>query len=341
MYHPISDNTAGVRVRLRPELQDRLNAEVDRIAAANGVTKDDVLRFARELLAKTGDAALAAHPTGPGEAEPVAWGVPADWKLVPVEPTQEMVRKAYRQQPDAINAGFSQAYRAMLEAAPTPPAGDAGAEPAGEDDRPLAEQAKHHGRDWAVWWQGSGERGDHIMELRQNGVGYARELAFLGADHHDQAGVLVAEHNEQMRRLREVIARQAAAKGLLQKEVARLTPAEPAVSPARGEDLEGLSARAAPGEWCGHLLFEMTEADSDFCDALVNAYRSGALLPAASRPAAGREEIEDFYSMLAFLDLKAPETLADEIMLPKLRALVSQAILIAADASRGEPEGGR
>lgn len=92
----------------------------------------------------------------------------------------------------------------------------------------LAEQAKHHGRDWAVWWQGSGERGDHIMEMAQDGLTYSRELAFLGADHHDEAGRLVAEHNEQVRRLREVIGRQAAAKTLVQSELGRIRAMIPA-----------------------------------------------------------------------------------------------------------------
>lgn len=115
-------------------------------------------------------------------------------------------------------AGFPNSSSAIVLAPPASAADGEGL----RDERPLAEQAKHHGRDWAVWWQGSGERGDHIMEVAQSGLGYARELTFLGADHHDQAGVLVAEHNEQVRRLREVIARQAAAKALLQKEVADL-----------------------------------------------------------------------------------------------------------------------
>ncbi len=47
---------------------------------------------------------------------------PDGWKLVPIEPTQEMVRHAYAAQPGAINAGFAQAYCAMLEAAPYPTA---------------------------------------------------------------------------------------------------------------------------------------------------------------------------------------------------------------------------
>lgn len=52
------------------------------------------------------------------------------WKYVPCEPTQEMVRAAYREQPDTINAGFAQAYRAMLSASPTRD----GAEGAGESN---------------------------------------------------------------------------------------------------------------------------------------------------------------------------------------------------------------
>ena len=44
-----------------------------------------------------------------------------DWKLVPLEPTQEMVRAACKEQPHAINAGFAQAYRTMMANAPSPP----------------------------------------------------------------------------------------------------------------------------------------------------------------------------------------------------------------------------
>jgi hypothetical protein len=46
------------------------------------------------------------------------------WKIVPSEPTVDMVSAAYGDQPQAINVGFAQAYRAMLRAAP--PSGNAG-----------------------------------------------------------------------------------------------------------------------------------------------------------------------------------------------------------------------
>lgn len=50
---------------------------------------------------------------------------------------------------------------------------------------------------WGVWWHGSGpERGDHVMVMTPSGAGYARELAYLGDQHHDQVGQLVREHNE-------------------------------------------------------------------------------------------------------------------------------------------------
>ena len=48
--------------------------------------------------------------------EPIA--VNAGMVLVPREPTEAMVAAAYKDQPDAINAGFSQAYRAMIAASP-------------------------------------------------------------------------------------------------------------------------------------------------------------------------------------------------------------------------------
>lgn len=43
------------------------------------------------------------------------------WRLVPIDPTQEMVRTAYEKQPGVINVGFAQAYRDMVAAAPKLP----------------------------------------------------------------------------------------------------------------------------------------------------------------------------------------------------------------------------
>jgi hypothetical protein len=45
----------------------------------------------------------------------------AEWKLVPVEPTEKMIRAAFRDQPGG-DVGFARAYDVMLAAAPTPPA---------------------------------------------------------------------------------------------------------------------------------------------------------------------------------------------------------------------------
>lgn len=39
-------------------------------------------------------------------------------RWLPQEPTDDMVRAAYKDQPDAIQAGFAQAYRTMFKAAP-------------------------------------------------------------------------------------------------------------------------------------------------------------------------------------------------------------------------------
>lgn len=43
------------------------------------------------------------------------------WQLLPIDPTQEMVREAYAKQPAAINVGFAQSYRDMVGAAPAAP----------------------------------------------------------------------------------------------------------------------------------------------------------------------------------------------------------------------------
>ncbi len=64
-----------------------------------------------------------------------ALSVPADWKLVPVEPTQEMLSALE----DALNVWvqeigeMSDVYRAMLDAAPKAPSGEAVCKKCGAD----------------------------------------------------------------------------------------------------------------------------------------------------------------------------------------------------------------
>ena len=55
-----------------------------------------------------------------------------------------------------------------------------------------------------------------------------------------------------------------------------------------GGELERLSREATPGVWCGLLRVEATREDSDYCDALVNAHRSGKLVLASG---SGEEKI--------------------------------------------------
>ena len=40
------------------------------------------------------------------------------------------------------------------------------------------------------------------------------------------------------------------------------------------DQLDELDRKATQGEWCGRLLFEANVHDSEFCDALVNWWRS-------------------------------------------------------------------
>lgn len=54
-------------------------------------------------------------------AESIAGHVALGWRLVPIEPSFEMIHAAYLNQKDAINVGFAQAYRDMVAAAPQPP----------------------------------------------------------------------------------------------------------------------------------------------------------------------------------------------------------------------------
>lgn len=50
---------------------------------------------------------------------------------------------------------------------------------------------------WKVYWHGSGpEGGDNIMAVTENGVTCKHEIAYIGDQHHDEAGKIVAAHNE-------------------------------------------------------------------------------------------------------------------------------------------------
>ena len=74
---------------------------------------------------KAADEAIAAY-----EAEQAAKAVPAGFKLVPVEPTLEMLTAAGREDDKAFIDGMphgataADTWAAMLAAAPTPPAPD-------------------------------------------------------------------------------------------------------------------------------------------------------------------------------------------------------------------------
>ena len=58
-------------------------------------------------------------------------------------------------------------------------------------------------RCWRVWWHGSGpQRGDHIMLASRYDLGYEREIAYLGDQHHEAASALVHLHNITVDKLR-------------------------------------------------------------------------------------------------------------------------------------------
>ncbi|WP_203422889.1 hypothetical protein [Sinorhizobium sp. BG8] len=61
-------------------------------------------------------------------------------------------------------------------------------------------------RYWRVWWQGSGpQRGDHIMLASRFDLGYEREIAYLGDQHHEAASALVHLHNIAIDKLRKAL----------------------------------------------------------------------------------------------------------------------------------------
>lgn len=224
-----------------PMSQNRVRDALERLLRANQMWFEDQSPDASEL----GMAMMAAEDAL--TAPPASDASGAEAHRARVIALARRIEEADGLRDDAFTDVGILELSAALAAAPTAPAQtpsrpvDAGG--VEEDDVPLAEQAKHHGRDWKVWWHGSGQRGDHIMEMSQNGFSYGPELAYLGADFHDAAGRLVAAHNEQVRRLREVIARQAAAKTLLQKEVARLA-ALATQAPDKARAREGLERQA-------------------------------------------------------------------------------------------------
>ncbi len=201
MSTPITDHTAGGGGEVVRTLLASLVAAVSLLerggkkAAASDKMFEVMLADYRKAI-ETGRAALAAHPTGPGEAEPVAWayesadmngvwrkavrqsdqlgcyrfglrnrrplyehppagGVPAGWKLVPVEPTELMSVAGWIDKEEVYPDDI---YRAMLAAAPPPPAGDAGAEPVGEKWRDILLDTKDAADDLA---SGCVEEGDN------------------------------------------------------------------------------------------------------------------------------------------------------------------------------------
>jgi hypothetical protein len=265
-----------------------------------------------QALASAVCAALAAHPTGPGEAEPVAWAFEyrdpvSGWNLI--VSTKRPVEADYRRN------------IRPLYAAPTPPAGDAGAEPEGRD---LMVRHPLTGRDAPAWIV----LGDMAAQENCDGEPYDTM--------------------------------QAVADVLLTARSSRLTPAEPAVSPAGGEDLEGLSAM--------DVLDDLLEAHDEFIRDEINdsikepdtarfdrAYSAVlALLPAASRPAADKGfaigqrvrkvsgsswqgTVVGFYST----DLTPDGICVESEREPGSVQIYPAKALALLDASRGEPEGGR
>jgi hypothetical protein len=60
----LSQSPEAARTRLTLDLSQKLNAIVDRIAAENGTSKADVLRFAIEFLGAAADAKKAGMQVG-------------------------------------------------------------------------------------------------------------------------------------------------------------------------------------------------------------------------------------------------------------------------------------
>lgn len=88
--------------------------------------------------------ALAIRPQ-PSQAQQPAGGVPEGWKMVPVEPTPEMMRAAehHHELPTSSEDHRASIFRAMLAAAPTPPAAE------GWQD--IATAPRDGGRALLVW----------------------------------------------------------------------------------------------------------------------------------------------------------------------------------------------
>ena len=61
-------------------------------------------------------------------------------------------------------------------------------------------------RYWRVWWHGSGpQRGDHIMLASRFDLGYERDIAYLGDQHHEAVSALVYLHNTAVDKLRAAV----------------------------------------------------------------------------------------------------------------------------------------
>lgn len=82
---------------------------------------------------------------------------PEGWKLVPIEPTREMIRAGAFAGTDTFNAPPADAYVAMLAAAPTPTA---------QEGEPVYQVLRKEGWDWDTV---SGDEYKRLQELKMHG----------------------------------------------------------------------------------------------------------------------------------------------------------------------------
>ena len=101
-----------------PSIKDAIIDDLQSQFDSEGITEHD----SGDALIRLSDAIAAVEDNFVQSAQ----SVPDGWKLVPIEPTQEMINRVIDERLDALAAGkdhtFIDIYKAMLAAAPKPEA---------------------------------------------------------------------------------------------------------------------------------------------------------------------------------------------------------------------------
>lgn len=184
-----------VEQQIRSWRQRTMNKSGDHLAIddfMSGEDVDDLVDFVCDEWA--GPAPAKSSFVAPSVSQPVA--IPEGWRLVPVEPTPEMVRAGWKHHPSAFGDEFVPAmYRAMLAAAPRQ-AKFSAAPPAPPAERAHDELSLDDDGDVSLDWHvGDTNGGDLILSMSVDVTGriaYAWRAPSCGLDMPAGSGTMLS-----------------------------------------------------------------------------------------------------------------------------------------------------